>query len=240
MRVPSPSLSLSLFLSLSLSFSPNVSKIRREWITALPHPAPDSRAEGNQRSRSARRAAMRISINPRGGFLASFLSRGKITGVKSVARRITTPSARASAECPPRSDKFPSRPATPTRPPADSSLAPCNCSLVRDIKRVAHRGAAGRDGVIDDGKGASEGRLASSIPLRGSESATVCSDTHKHEGWTLPHPRGEHFHRHAHGHASIPTRGGKIARSGAVERSCPPIDRWTNIANARKSVASVA
>jgi len=40
--------------------------------------------------------------------------------------------------------------------------------------------------VIDDGKGALEGRLASSIPLRGSESATVCSDTHKHEGERAP------------------------------------------------------
>lgn len=42
--------------------------------------------------------------------------------------------------------------------------------------------------MIDDGKGASEGRLASSIPLRGSASATVCSGTHKHEGWTAIPP----------------------------------------------------
>jgi len=140
MRVPSPPpLSLSLSLSLSLFFAGCVENTSRmDCRTPREMPA---RREGNQRSRSA----MRISINPRGGFLASFLSRGKITGVKSVARRITTPSARASAECPPRSDKFPSRPATPARPLADSSLAPCNCSLVRDIKRVAHRGAAGRD-----------------------------------------------------------------------------------------------
>lgn len=84
--------------------------------------------------------------------------------------------------------------------------------------------------MIDDGKGASEGRLASSIPLRGSASATVCSGTHKHEGWTaippLPLPlrsrEGAHFRRrHAHGHTHRSSR----ARARARDENCSYVVR---------------
>lgn len=84
-------------------------------------------------------------------------------------------------EYPPRSDKSPSRLTIPScsrrrippsfaRPPA-----PCNCGLVRDIKGVGHQG------VIDDGKGASEGCLASSISRIGRVLRSA-PNTYKHEG----------------------------------------------------------
>lgn len=105
--------------------------------------------------------------------IAIFLARKNIRRKKYSAELLLLPRRLLASlsECPPRSDKSPSRLTTSTWWSSTGFLprspVPCNCSLVRDIK-----GWGGpRRGVIDDEKGASEGRLASSIPLRGSGSA---------------------------------------------------------------------